>query len=76
MRSPHPDGDTVWGFALRVTMGKPSAKAAERWERRNEVLAQWLLNEWQRVQRAPDQRDADCDTDMHRTPTVSQHGLD
>lgn len=47
------DVEVVGGYALSVAIAPSSPDAAQRWNRRAEVLAQWLLSEWQREQRRP-----------------------
>lgn len=51
MKAVQPDPETVNGYRLRVTLAAPSADEPPRWRERSEVLAQWLLYEWQRAQR-------------------------
>lgn len=45
------DVEVVGGNAMSVAIAPSSPDAAERWNQRPEVLAQWLLREWQREQR-------------------------
>ena len=40
--------ERVGQFDLAVACAGPSPEAAERWARRGEVLARWLLGEWER----------------------------
>jgi hypothetical protein len=35
-------------FEMTVAITEPSPETAERWSRRAETLAGWLLSEWQR----------------------------
>lgn len=42
--------DTVVRMAMTITAAAPSPEAKERWERRAEVLAAWLVGEWRREQ--------------------------
>lgn len=43
-------GRVACGFMLRVVRGTPHPDSMERWSRRSERLASWLLGEWQREQ--------------------------
>lgn len=45
--------EVVGGYALSVAIAPSSPDAGQRWNQRAEVLAQWLLSEWQREQRRP-----------------------
>lgn len=38
----------VGQFEMRVEAAEPTPKSCERWARRAEALAAWLLAEWQR----------------------------
>ena len=40
--------ECVGRLTMTVETAKPSPEAAERWARRGEVLAAWLLGEWLR----------------------------
>ena len=49
----------VGQFDLAVVCADPSPEAAARWARRAEMLAGWLLSEWQRErQEVGDERPA------------------
>jgi len=37
----------VGKFAMRVVLATPGAEASQRWAQRAEMLAQWLVAEWQ-----------------------------
>jgi hypothetical protein len=41
--------EIVSGFTLTVALARPSSDAEARWARRAEVLANWLLGEWQQA---------------------------
>jgi hypothetical protein len=41
--------EIVSGFTLTVAPAGPSSEAEARWARRAEVLANWLLGEWQQA---------------------------
>jgi len=43
--------DCVEQFEMRVEAAEPTAKGDEPWNRRAEVLAAWLLDEWNRESR-------------------------
>lgn len=43
-------GIAVGELVLRVVRGTPRPDSMERWSRRSERLASWLLGEWQREQ--------------------------
>lgn len=45
------DSDAVGPFAMHVVVGIDAPESAERWERRGEALANWLLEEWNRERR-------------------------
>lgn len=45
--------EVVGGYAMSVAIAPSSPDAAQRWNQRAEVLAQWLLSEWQRKQCRP-----------------------
>jgi hypothetical protein len=47
-----PGVSAVLGISMDVTAGKPSSAGAERWSRRGEHLAAWLLDQWRREQHA------------------------
>ena len=47
MSSPGPV-ESVGQLGMAVICADPSPEAAERWSRRSEALADWLLSEWQR----------------------------
>lgn len=53
MRAETFDVEVVGGYALSVAIAPSSPDAAQRWNQRAEVLAQWLLSEWQRKQSRP-----------------------
>lgn len=42
---------TVAGYQFSIVPGESTPESQERWERRVEALANWLLFEWQRQQR-------------------------
>jgi hypothetical protein len=42
--------ERVGPFMLTLASSEPSPHAAERWGRRAEVLANWLVGEWRRAQ--------------------------
>ncbi len=44
--------EKVAGYTMTVRYEEPSPEAKERWERRSEVLAAWLLDQWNREQAA------------------------
>lgn len=44
--------ERVGQFDLAVVFDDSSPEAAERWTRRAEVVAQWLIAEWQAAQGA------------------------
>lgn len=45
---PLTETERVGHFDLTVACAGPSPEAAERWARRGEVLARWLVAEWER----------------------------
>lgn len=40
--------EQVGHFTMAICHAQASPEAQERWSRRSEILAQWLLAEWQR----------------------------
>jgi hypothetical protein len=42
------DTETVGAFTFSVAFREPEAEARERFERRAETLAAWLLSQWQK----------------------------
>ena len=40
--------ETIGQFQMAIEFTEPSPETAERWSRRAETLAGWLLSEWQR----------------------------
>jgi hypothetical protein len=42
--------ESVGSLGMRVKAGEMTPEAAERWARRVEILAQWLLGMWLREQ--------------------------
>lgn len=42
--------ERVGAFEMRLGLADPTAEAAERWSRRSEALAEWLLVMWRREQ--------------------------
>ncbi len=49
MTADTPETEIVSGFALTVAAAEPSPEAEARWAQRHEILANWLLAEWQRA---------------------------
>lgn len=43
--------ERVGNLDMRICDGEPNAESDERWQRRSEALAAWLLDQWQREQR-------------------------
>ena len=43
--------ERVGQFDMHIRFGERTAGSAERWQKRSEVLAAWLLDEWTRRQR-------------------------
>jgi hypothetical protein len=43
--------ECVGQFDMRVEAAEPASQTLERWNRRAEALAAWLLAEWQREQK-------------------------
>jgi hypothetical protein len=39
--------ETIGQFQMAIEFTEPSPEAAARWSRRAEMLAQWLMAEWQ-----------------------------
>ncbi|HPD31092.1 MAG TPA: hypothetical protein PLL20_13940 [Phycisphaerae bacterium] len=48
--------DRVGDFEMRVVTGERTSESEERWSRRSEMIATWLLDEWKRQQREIAQR--------------------
>ena len=44
-----PTSETAGGFVLTVATAEPSPEAEAHWAQRPEVLANWLISEWQRA---------------------------
>lgn len=45
-----PEVYRVGPYEIRVVVGEPTAESEERWSRRSETIARWLLSQWQREQ--------------------------
>lgn len=43
--------ERVGRFEMQVRCGEDTAALQERWRRRSDLLAAWLLEQWQRRQR-------------------------
>lgn len=43
--------ERVGNIEMRVRFGERSPESDERWQRRSEALAAWLIEQWQREQR-------------------------
>lgn len=43
--------ERVGNIEMRLRVGQPRPDSDERWHRRSEALAAWLLEQWQREQR-------------------------
>jgi len=43
--------ERVGEFEMRVVAGKRTAESEQRWSRRSEMIAAWLLDDWKRQQR-------------------------
>jgi hypothetical protein len=43
--------ERVGQYEMRIRIGERNAESDARWQRRSDVLASWLLNEWKRQQR-------------------------
>jgi len=43
--------DRVGNIQMRIRVSGPDTESVQRWERRDEVLATWLTEQWQREQR-------------------------
>lgn len=49
MERAHEDAmERIGQFEMTVVVAEPSPDAEQRWERRADALAAWLLAEWQR----------------------------
>ncbi len=42
--------ERVGQFTMTITLAQPSPDAEQRWARRSEILAGWLISEWHRNQ--------------------------
>ncbi|MBI1370751.1 MAG: hypothetical protein GC162_19100 [Planctomycetes bacterium] len=43
--------ERVGNIEMRIRFGEPTPESRERWERRSEALAAWLLDRWHEEQR-------------------------
>jgi len=44
----HEIEERVGRLAMRVECAKPGVESSDRWSRRSDALAAWLLDEWER----------------------------
>ncbi len=62
-------GDAGSGWTFSVRCGTPSAEADERWSRRVDMLAAWLVEEYERHRR--EQATTSLDPSGHQATPVS-----